>query len=145
MFEIIVEIASSFLLLVGVIFIFVGAYGVLRMQGIFIRMSAATKTTILGTGFVLVGAIVFFQDIGVTGRALAIFMFLLATAPVSAHMIGRAAYSDGVALWSGTKIDELSGKYDDDTQTLSSGVYATPEIDDTWKTAMAGFDDSVSE
>ena len=33
-------------------------------------------------------------------------------------MIGRAAYFDGVPLWKGTKIDELKGKYDEDTHEL---------------------------
>ncbi|MFK7804443.1 MAG: monovalent cation/H(+) antiporter subunit G [Anaerolineae bacterium] len=129
----VVEIASSLFLLIGVMFVFVGAVGVLRMQDVFIRMSAATKTTILGTGFMLTGVIIFFGDLGVTGRALAIFLFLLATAPVSAHMIGRAAYSDKVVLWEKTKIDELEGKYDDENQTLSSGEYSES---DTWKPAV---------
>ncbi|MFT5194413.1 MAG: multicomponent Na+:H+ antiporter subunit G [Cellvibrionaceae bacterium] len=133
-----VEILSSLFLVIGVIFIFVGALGVLTMQDIFMRMSASTKTTILGTGFMLIGVIIFFGDVGVTGRAIAIFLFILATAPVSAHLIGRAAYSDGVPLWEGTKIDELRGKYDEESQTLSSGAYAES---DTWKTAA--LDDHV--
>ena len=37
--------------------------------------------------------------------------FLL-TAPVSAHMIGRAAYSDGVALCDETEVDELRSLYE---------------------------------
>lgn len=129
----VIEITSTIFLLIGVTFVFVGALGILRMQDVFIRMSASTKTTILGTGFTLLGVIIFFGDLGVTGRALAIFMFTLATAPVSAHMIGRAAYSDKVALWEGTVIDELAGKYDDDNQTLSSGEYSES---DTWKPAV---------
>ncbi len=47
----VVEIASTLSLLIGVTFVFVGAIGILRMQDVFIRMSASTKTTILGTGF----------------------------------------------------------------------------------------------
>ena len=134
----VVEIASTLSLLIGVTFVFVGAIGILRMQDVFIRMSASTKTTILGTGFTLLGVIIFFGDLGVTGRALATFMFILATAPVSAHMIGRAAYSDKVPLWEGTVIDELAGKYDDENQTLSSGEYSES---DTWKPAV--LDDNI--
>ena len=133
-----VGIISSIFLLIGVIFVFVGAIGVLRMQDVFIRMSASTKTTILGTGFMLLGVIVFFNDIAITGEAIAIFVFLLATAPISAHMIGRAAYSDKVTLWEGTEIDELEGKYDDDAQHLASGLEGSS---DTWQPAV--LDDHV--
>jgi multicomponent Na+:H+ antiporter subunit G len=48
-------------------------------------------------------------------------MFFLLTAPVAAHMIGRAAYFVGVPLWSGTITDELRGHYDMKTHRLSAG------------------------
>ena len=44
---------------------------------------------------------------GVTARALAGSIFVVLTAPVAAHMIGRAAYAMGVPLWEGTGLDEL--------------------------------------
>jgi multicomponent Na+:H+ antiporter subunit G len=39
-----------------------------------------------------------------------IIVFFLATAPVAAHMIGRAAYEVGVELWKGTVIDEWKSR-----------------------------------
>ena len=131
-----VSIISSIFLVVGVIFIFVGALGILTMQDVFMRMSASTKTTILGTGFMLVGVIIFFNDVAVTGQAIAIFLFILATAPVAAHMIGRAAYSDKVPLWEGTKVDDLAGKYDDKSQVLASGLEDISNQSDTWQPAV---------
>lgn len=125
-----VGLISVAFLIVGVIFILVGAYGLLRMPDVFLRMSASTKTTILGSGFMLIGVVIFFGELAVAGRALAIFAFLLATAPVAAHMIGRAAYSDGVPLYEKTVVDELKGKYDDEHETLSSGEYGES---DTWQ------------
>ncbi|MEM8857666.1 MAG: monovalent cation/H(+) antiporter subunit G [Chloroflexota bacterium] len=125
-----VGLFSILFLILGVVFILVGAIGILRMPDIFLRMSASTKSTILGSGFMLIGVSIFFGDLGVTGRALAIFAFLLATAPVAAHMIGRAAYSDGVPLWEETVVDDLQGKYDDVHETLSSGDFGES---DTWQ------------
>ena len=127
---------SIFFIVVGTLFILVGAIGMIRMPDLFLRMSASTKSTILGSGFVLIGVIIFFGDLGVTGRALAIFAFILATAPVSAHMIGRAAYSDGVKLWEGTVVDDLKGKYEDSKLVLSSGEFG--EGSDTWQTGENG-------
>jgi multicomponent Na+:H+ antiporter subunit G len=52
-------------------------------------------------------------------RSIIIIGFVFQTAPVAAHMIGRAAYLMGVTPWRGTKRDELEGRYDPETQTLA--------------------------
>ncbi len=127
-----ISLISILFIVIGTLFILVGAVGMIRMPDLFLRMSASTKSTILGSGFILIGVIIFFGDIGVTGRALAIFAFILATAPVSAHMIGRAAYSDGVELWEGTVVDDLKGKYEESKMVLSSGEFG--DAPDTWQT-----------
>jgi multicomponent Na+:H+ antiporter subunit G len=54
-------------------------------------------------------------------RAFLTIGFFFLTAPVAAHMIGRAAYLIGVPLWKGTIVDELSGHYDRRTNDLTSG------------------------
>ena len=87
------------------------AIGLLRLPDIYMRMHAVTKAGTLGVGLVLLAVAVFFGELGVVTRALAAIAFVLLTAPVSAHMIGRAAYLDDVPLWQGTLIDELQGKY----------------------------------
>lgn len=114
------KLISLIFLIIGAIFILVGSIGILRMPDIFLRMSASTKTSTIGIGAILLGAVIFFGTWEVAGRALAIFIFILATIPISAHMIGRAAYSDGVPLWDGTVVDELRDKYDFDQRVLKS-------------------------
>jgi multicomponent Na+:H+ antiporter subunit G len=106
------EVISTVLLLVGAAFLLLAAIGVLRMPDVFMRMSAATKAATLGAGCMLLAVAVHFPSIGVTTRALATIVFFLLTAPVAAHMIGRAAYFVGVPLWQGTIRDELRGRYD---------------------------------
>ena len=137
-----ISLISILFIVIGTLFILVGALGMIRMPDTFLRMSASTKSTVLGSGFVLIGVIIFFGDIGVTGRALAIFAFILATAPVSAHMIGRASYSDGVELWEGTVVDDLRGKYEDSKLTLSSGEFG--ESPDTWQTNEPEIDEDAA-
>ena len=83
-------------------------------------MSAATKASTLGTGFILLATVLYFDELGTTSRALATIVFIFLTAPVAAHRIGRAAYFDGVPLWQGTKRDDLSGHYDARTHELES-------------------------
>jgi multicomponent Na+:H+ antiporter subunit G len=106
------EVISAVLLLIGVLFMLIAAFGVLRMPDIFLRMSASTKAATLGVGGVLLAAAVHFRELGIASRAIAIIVFALLTVPVAAHMIGRAAYRNRVGLWSGTVLDELEGKYD---------------------------------
>jgi hypothetical protein len=54
---------------------------------------------------------VYFGQFGVATRAWAGVAFIVLTAPVAAHVIGRAAYVRNVPLWHGTITDELRGRY----------------------------------
>jgi multicomponent Na+:H+ antiporter subunit G len=109
------EILSAILLIVGALFMVVASVGLVRMPDLFLRMSATTKAATLGVGFILLAVAVYFQDFGTTTRALATIVFLLITAPVAAHMLGRAAYANGVPLWEGTLRDELHEHYQQHT------------------------------
>jgi multicomponent Na+:H+ antiporter subunit G len=101
------ELFSAALLLIGALFMFLAALGLLRLPDLFMRLQAATKASTLGVGCMLLGLAIHFQDLAVTTRAVLIVAFFFLTAPVGAHMIARAAYAVGVPLWEGTITDEL--------------------------------------
>lgn len=101
------EIVTSVLVIAGSLFALAAALGVLRLPDVLIRMHASTKAGTLGCGLILGAVAVHFGEAGVVARAVAAIVFLLLTAPVAAHAIGRAAYRTGVPLWQGTVIDEL--------------------------------------
>lgn len=111
---------SVSLILAGALFMLLAAVGVARMPDVFMRMHSSTKSATLGAGCIMLGAALFFNDFAIAVRALAIVAFLFATAPVAAHMIGRAAYLSGVSLWEGTLGDEMRGCYDEATHALAS-------------------------
>ena len=100
-------IIAAIFLIVGSLFCLIAAVGMLRLPDTLIRMHAATKAGTLGAGFILVAEAVAAEALGTTLRALAVIVFLLLTAPVAAHLIGRAAYHRGIHLFSKTWIDEL--------------------------------------
>ena len=100
------EILTSILVVAGGFFAFAAALGVLRLPDVLIRMHASTKAGTLGCGLILLAAATHFGETAIVARALAAILFLLLTAPVAAHMIGRAAYRTGVPLWKGMVIDE---------------------------------------
>lgn len=99
------EILLSVLVLLGGAFCFIAGLGVLRLPDVLIRMHASTKAGTLGSGLILGAAAVYFADTATVTRAGVAILFLLITAPVAAHMIGRAAFRIGVPLWR-TKIEE---------------------------------------
>jgi multicomponent Na+:H+ antiporter subunit G len=99
---------TAALVLAGGLFGFVAAVGMLRLPDMIIRMHASTKAGTLGAGLILAGVAVHFMEVGITLRAAAAILFLLLTAPVAAHVIGRAAYHCGIRLWERTGVDELA-------------------------------------
>ncbi len=112
----------------GALFILFAAIGFVRMPDFFLRVSVTTKAATLGVGLVLCSAAVYFYNSSVTSRVLAIILFLLLTAPVAAHMIGRTAYFIGTKLWEGSVMDDLKGMYEQDTHELNSSEEQANEI-----------------
>ena len=115
------EIVSGILMFFGATWLLLAAIGVLRMPDLFTRMSPATKGSTLGVTCMMLAVAVYFQDLSVTTRALSAVVFFFLTAPITAHMISRAAYFVGTPLWEKTIIDELRGNYDQDTHELGTG------------------------
>jgi multicomponent Na+:H+ antiporter subunit G len=105
------EIISALLLLGGAFFTLAASVGILRLPDFFLRVHAITKAGTLGVGMIFLGVAVFFGELAVVTRALATVAFVLVTAPVSSHLIGRAGYLDRVKMWEGTSIDELRELY----------------------------------
>jgi multicomponent Na+:H+ antiporter subunit G len=100
------EIVTAVLLVAGAGFAFIAGLGVWRLPDVMMRMHASTKAGTLGVGLILLALAVHSGELGVVSRALAAIVFLLLTAPVAAHMIGRAAYRIGEPLWDRTVTDE---------------------------------------
>lgn len=104
----------------GAIFILFASIGLIRMPDSYLRISVTTKAATLGIGLLLLAAAIHFQDFSITTRVFAIILFILLTAPISAHLIGRASYFSGVKLWKHSIMNDLEGKYNKATQELKS-------------------------
>ena len=122
------QIIGTILMLFGVFLILIAGIGLLRMPDLYLRMSAVTKAATLGLGLILLGTVAFFWELGIASRAFATIIFVLLTAPVSAHMISRAAYSNGVPLWEGTEVDELKGRYDEPAGVLHGAAEEVEQV-----------------
>ena len=102
-----ISILAALLLVCGSVFSLVAAVGVLRFPDLYTRMHAASKAGTLGSGVLLLALAVHAQESAVVTRALAGVMFLLLTAPVSAHLLARASYIAGVKPGGETEIDDF--------------------------------------
>ncbi|MBK9127582.1 MAG: monovalent cation/H(+) antiporter subunit G [Phycisphaerales bacterium] len=115
------------LAVLGCTFSLLGALGILVMTDVFIRMHAASKAATLGAACLLMAAAVGFWEVDVAFRTLAVIVFVFLTAPVAAHVIGRAAYLSRVDLAPETVMDELADKYDLEAGVLRGEDKASPE------------------
>lgn len=116
----------------GTLFVLLAAIGLLRMPDLFLRISVTTKAATLGVGLILIGMAIDFWKTSITTEAIAIIVFLLLTAPIGAHLIGRSSYFVGVKLWKKSLMDDLKDKYDMKTHELRSEdpEESTPEEKD---------------
>jgi multicomponent K+:H+ antiporter subunit G len=89
------EYLLGVLLIIGTFFILVGAFGLVKLDDFFKRLHAPTKASTLGVGCVLLGSVGYHLFLGEDPqpRELLITAFLFITAPISAHLMAKAALS----------------------------------------------------
>ena len=90
---------------VGVTLMLIAAIGLLRMPDAYLRNSVASKGATLGVATLMLATLLYFGDWGIGLRALAVIVFMFLTAPVAAHMLGRAAYRSQVPFTTSTVVD----------------------------------------
>lgn len=110
------DAVSAILLLGGVGLALFAGLGLLRFPDVFSRMHAATKPATLGLLLVTVGAALRMENGGDRSKLLLVAAFQFLTAPVAAHMIGRAAYRSGTGALDQLIVDELKGVREQDAQ-----------------------------
>jgi multicomponent Na+:H+ antiporter subunit G len=103
-----VDVLSAALLLGGVSFSLLAAVGLQRFDDVFARIHAATKATTLGLVLVLVAVALQIETKGDIAKLGLVAILQFMTAPVSAQMVGRAAYRAGTELSPTTVLDQLS-------------------------------------
>lgn len=106
--DLVLDLLSWFFIILGSVFILIGAIGVIRLPEVFTRSHAAGMVDTFGAGMVLLGLM--FQAGGfnlVLVKLVMIGFFLFFTSPVSSHALVRAAMVDGAKplLKEGVKLE----------------------------------------
>jgi multicomponent K+:H+ antiporter subunit G len=87
-----IEAAISLCLVVGGLFVLVGAIGLARLPDFLMRLHAPTKATTLGVGSILAASLLYFVGSGRSSvHEVLVALFLFITAPVAAMMLAKAA------------------------------------------------------
>ncbi|WP_350333357.1 monovalent cation/H(+) antiporter subunit G [Coralliovum pocilloporae] len=108
----VLEALSAVLVLIGALFALVASIGILRFPDLYTRMHAASKAGTLGSGLMLLALAIHSLEPDVVTRALAGIIFFLLTAPISSHLLARAAYVVGYKPWDGTVRDDYKDYLD---------------------------------
>ena len=105
--DLVLDILVGVLLLVGCLMSLTAGLGLIRLPDVLSRMHAATKPATLGLLLITVGAALRMQDAGDAAKLLLVAAFQFLTAPVAAHIIGRAAYRSGAGGLDELVVDDL--------------------------------------
>lgn len=86
-----IEVITGILALLGGGFALVAAIGVVRFPDVLSRMHASSKVASFAGSLALLAAAVDIGTFSAVTRALFAIFFIFLTAPIGAHLIGRAA------------------------------------------------------
>jgi multicomponent Na+:H+ antiporter subunit G len=102
------EIIGYIFIGIGLAFDIFGCIGLIRLPDVYNRLQASTKCVTLGTCSILFGLFLFrgFSAAGI--KALLCIIFVILTAPVSAHALARGAHKSGVKLWKKSVCDKYA-------------------------------------
>jgi multicomponent Na+:H+ antiporter subunit G len=100
------RLLADLLLLIGAVFSFLGALGLVRMPDIYNRIQASTKSATLGTIAIIAGIGVMYPEWW--AKLVCITGFLLFSSPVSSSVLARGVFKSGVKHW--TKAQALADK-----------------------------------
>lgn len=106
------DVASAICLLGGAFLAFAAGVGVVRFPDLLARMHAGTKPQVLGLVLVLIGLALRLRSGGAVWALVLVAIFQMLTAPVAAHMVGRAGYRTGKVRRDLLVVDELTDDLD---------------------------------
>ncbi|QIN79343.1 sodium:proton antiporter [Rubrobacter marinus] len=96
---------ADVLVVLGIFGMTVGIYGIVRMPDVYNKLHAASKVVFLGVVMLLLASAVT-NDAAIIMRAALIGIFLVLTTPVSAHVVGKAAFLRGYEMETPDAVDE---------------------------------------
>lgn len=114
-----VDAIALVLILIGALLCLIASIGVLRFRDVPTRLHAATKPQVLGLIVICLAIALSLRSWPVVAFLVPVVLIQLATAPLSAHMVGRQAYRNETLDRTGLYVDEL--RAEQETPPASGG------------------------
>jgi multicomponent Na+:H+ antiporter subunit G len=102
------DVLAGTSLITGALLSVAAGVGLLRFPDLLSRMHAATKPQVLGLLLILAGTALRLPNVVDVTTLVLVGIFQLVTAPVAAHMVGRAVYRAGQVRADLLVVDELA-------------------------------------
>lgn len=102
------DVVAAVCLIGGALLALAAGVGVLRFPDLLSRMHAGTKPQVLGLVLVLIGLSLRLRSGGAVWALILVALFQMLTAPVAAHLVGRAGYRTGKVRRDLLVVDELT-------------------------------------
>lgn len=109
----VLDLIAACCLLLGALLSVAAGIGLIRFPDALSRMHAATKPQMVGLIFVLLAVAISDRSWITVATLTPVLIFQMLTAPISAHMIGRAAYRAGNVNSDYLLADELEEAIDE--------------------------------
>jgi multicomponent Na+:H+ antiporter subunit G len=93
------NVVSIVLVSLGVLFLLLGALGILRFPDCYTRMHAAGKCDTLGSLLIVTGVALYHGVSLESAKIVFIAVFIFLTSPTATHAIARAALRNELPLW----------------------------------------------
>ncbi|WP_137158318.1 monovalent cation/H(+) antiporter subunit G [Rhizobium sp. FKL33] len=91
----VLTLAAAALIVLGSLIALISAIGLIRLPDVFARMHAASKAGAAGSSLLLLALALRAEESSIWLKAAATILFFFLTAPISAHLLARAALKAG--------------------------------------------------
>ena len=124
------DVLAAVCLLLGAFLTLAAGVGVLRFPDLLSRMHSATKPQVLGLVLMVTAEALRVRSWGVVGLLLLVITFQFLTAPVAAHMVGRAGARTSQMRKDLLVMDELSADEDAAELARRRALERNPQIEE---------------
>lgn len=118
--ESVLDIVALVLALIGAVLCLTAAIGLVRWADVPTRLHASTKPQVLGVLLIVTAIVLSLRTWEALAFGIPIVLIQFATAPLAAHMVGRAAYRNRTMDEAGLYVDQLQHR------TEEGGSIAAP-------------------
>jgi multicomponent Na+:H+ antiporter subunit G len=122
--EDVLDILALVLVLIGAVLCLTATIGLLRWRDVPTRLHAATKPQVLGVLLIVIAVELSLRSWEALAFGIPIVLIQFATAPLAAHMVGRAAYRNRTTDEANLYVDELRHSTE---EPGSTGAETRPE------------------